>query len=252
MKRVLATLAIGVVVACGAAPEGDSGAASSSATTGPAAIHPGWFKTPEAIVETMTRTWELTLTAEEESRYVGGLRASLGGVNVAQQGSPIDRPHELFALALQSLATFTAGKLVAKQMEKTQAEAPYLFDGLGLSAADDGCYADDAKEWCDGVDGITIGELTARGVDPNALSRQDRKRLMHKMQSIGEFFLMAIDDRTAMPGSGRHAPAFLVDEVLLPKLREAPLTVEREKQAWQEVVTTILLGGYYFDLPATE
>ncbi|MBX3233798.1 MAG: hypothetical protein KIT84_08975 [Labilithrix sp.] len=251
MKRVLGALAIAVVVACGAAPEGDA-SDTSGMTTGPAAIHPGWFKTPEAIVETMTRTWELTLTADEESRYVGGLRASLGGVSVAQQGSPIDRPHELFALALQSLATFTAEKLVAKQIAKTAAGEPYVFDGLGLSGEDDGCYADDSQDWCDAADGIFVGELTARGFDPTAPSRSDRKRLMHKMQSIGEFFLMAIDDRTTMPDGDRHAPAFLVDEVLLPKLREAPLSVEQEKQAWQEVITTILLGGYYFDLPATE
>jgi hypothetical protein len=239
-------------VACSAATDDPGSAESAAGTGGPEVIHPGWFKTPEVITETMTHTWELDLTPEEENKYLGGLRAILGGVAVEQQSSPLDNPNELYTLATHSLAAFTAEKLVKKQMEKTAAGQPYVFDGLGLSDDDDGCYADDAKDWCDGKDGIVIGSLSQRQVDPNAIPRGERKRLMHKVQSIGEFFLMAIDDRTMMAGGARHAPAYLVDEVLVPKLKEAPLSLDQERKAWQEVITIILLGGYYFDLPAGE
>jgi hypothetical protein len=260
MKPALITrlAAVGVsgaiAIACSAAPDaGDPGRDENAASaSGPGVIHPGWFKTPEAITETMVRTWELTLTPEEESKYLGGLRACLGGVNVAQEGSPLDRPNELYALATHALAVFTAEKLVTKQIAKTAANQPYIFDGLGFADEDDGCYDDDAKDWCEGKDGIVVGSLTARNVDPAALPRGERKRLMHKIQAIGEFFLMAIDDQTTMSGGGRHAPAFLVDDVFLPKLREAPLSVAQEEKAWREVIATILLGGYYLELPAGE
>jgi len=239
------------MIACSSAPD-IAGSEDENGTHGPAAIHPGWFKTPEAISETITSTWGLTLTYAERLEYIHGIRASLGGVSVAQQGSLVDRPHELYVLSLHALSQRLAEKLVAKQLEKTAAAEPYLFDGLGLADADDGCYADDAREWCDGKDGVTIGALTAAAVDPGALSKEWRKRLMHDMQSIGEFFLMAIDERTIMPGgaAGAHAPAFLLDEVFLPTLREAPLSAEQERLAWQEVVYTILMSGYFFDLPA--
>jgi hypothetical protein len=236
-------------VACSSA-QVDGDAYDDTLATGPAAIHPGWFKTPEAITETMTRTWELELTPADENTYLGGLRACLGGVSVTQHGSPLDQPNELFALASNALAAFTAQKLLEKQVAKTAAGELYMFDGLGLADEDDGCYADDTKDWCDGADGIVVGSLTEQNVDPKALSRSVRKRLMHKMQAIGEFFLMAIDDRTTMAGGKRHAPAFLLDDVFLPKLSEATLSAAQEQKAWEEVVTTILLGGYYFDLPA--
>jgi hypothetical protein len=237
------------LAACSTSPEAGADESANTAN-GPGAIHPGWFKTPEAIGETMTKTWELRLTPDEELKYLGGLRAAIGGVSVAQQGSLVDRPHELFVLATHALSVFAAEKLVAKQVEKSAANEPYLFDGLGFADEDDGCFADDAKDWCDGKDGLVIGELSSRGVDPDALSKTDRKRLMHKMQSIGEFFLMAIDEQTTIAEANGHAPAFLLDEVFLPKLREAPLSAEQERKAWQEVVATVLLGGYYFDLPA--
>jgi hypothetical protein len=256
MKTLLKHLAIGVMavaaVACGSASS-DSSSDLENGTHGPGAIHPGWFKSPEAISQTIAQTWSIDLTEEEELQYLGGLRASLGGVSVAQQSSLVDRPHELFVLSTHSLSVFVAQKLVKKQIDKTAAGEGYLFDGLGFSLDDDGCYADDAKTWCDGKDGITIGSLTQRAFDPNAATKEDRKRLMHKMQAIGEFFLMAIDERTMMPGAeNKHAPQYLLDEVFLPKLKEAPLSAEQEQKAWEEVVSTILMSGYFFDLPADE
>jgi hypothetical protein len=245
--RRLAPYGVAVIVAACSAADGST-AESESRSAPEADVHPGWFKTPEAIAQTITWTWELSLSAQEEDKYLGGLRAALGGVSVAQHGSLVDRPHELFALAANSLGIFLSEKLARKQIEKTQAGEPYLFDGLGFAEPDDGCYADDAMAWCDAIDGIVIGDLTARRIDPNVLTKEIRKRLMHNMQDIGEFFLMAIDERTMM--AGRHAPEFLLDEVFLPKLREAPLSVEQERAAWQEVVATVLLGGYFLELPA--
>jgi len=251
-----AVVLVASVVACSAASDSTEAEDAENGTRGPAAIHPGWFKTPEAISETIARTWQLELTQEEELKYLGGMRASLGGVSVAQQGSLVDKPHELYVLAIHALSELVADKLVRKQMEKEAAGEPYLFDGLGFAIDDDGCYADDAKDWCDGKDLLAVGSLTSSGADPNALTKDQRKRLMHKMQAIGEFFLMAIDERTTMPvaagEASRHAPAYLLDEVFLPKLREGALSQEQERLAWQEVVTTILMSGYYFDLPADQ
>ncbi len=254
LARLLSIASLVVSVVACSAISGDASDEAENGNRGPAAIHPGWFKTPEAISETIARTWGIELTPEEELRYIGGMRASLGGVSVAQQGSLVDKPHELYVLAIHSLSVLVAEKLVAKQIEKAAANEPYLFEGLDFALDDDGCYADDTKDWCDGKDLLQVGSLTAQNADANALTKEQRKRLMHKMQAIGEFFLMAIDDRTMMPPAegqpARHAPAYLLDEVFLPKLREAPLSEEQERLAWQEVTATILMSGYYFDLPA--
>lgn len=246
MKRIALGLAL-LVAACSAQTDGSD--ESNNSAGGPGAIHSGWFKTPEAIRDTMTKTWELQVTPEEDEEIFGGLRSSLGGVSVAQQGSLLAQPNELFVLATHSLSLFAAEKLVAKQVAKTAANQPYVFDGLGFAGDDDGCYADDAQAWCNGKDELTIGSLTAAGFDPNAPTKEQRKRLMHKVQAIGEFFLLAIDELTPLQGA-EHAPAFLVDEVFLPALRSAPLSAEQEKRAWQEVIVTILMSGYFFDLPA--
>jgi hypothetical protein len=246
-KHFLALCVLAGLVACSAGDD-IAGSEAENGTGGPAAIHPGWYKTPEAISETISGAWELSLTNEERAQYIHDVRASLGGVNVAAQGALVEKPHELYALSLHSLSEMLAVRLVKKEAEKEAAGQPYMFDGLGLSEADDGCYDDDARAWCDGKDEITIGSLTSSAVDPANLSKAMRKRLMHKMQSIGEFFLMAIDDRTTLGDS--HAPAFLLDEVFLPKLREGALSAEQEMLAWQEVVYTILMSGYFFDLPA--
>lgn len=252
MKRHLLGLCVLTFAALAACSASDdiAGSEAENGTGGPAAIHPGWYKTPEAITETMTGAWELSLTNEERAQYIHNVRASLGGVNVSAQGALVEKPHELYALSLHSLSEMLAVRLVKKEAEKEAAAQPYMFDGLGLSEADDGCYDDDARAWCDGKDDIKIGSLSAASpaIDPANLSKAMRKRLMHKMQSIGEFFLMAIDDKTTLGDS--HAPAFLLDEVFLPKLREGALSTEQEMLAWQEVVYTILMSGYFFDLPA--
>ena len=250
-SAALVTLSL---AACGIGA-GDGSSEDENGTRGPGSIHSGWFKTPEAISQTIAQTWEIQLTEEEDLALIGGLRAALGGVSVSTQSSLVDQPHELYALATHSLASALGEKLVAKQIDKTARGELYLFDGLGFAGEDDGCYADDSKTWCDGKDEIVIGSLTASGMNPNAPTNEQRKRLMHKMQSIGEFFLMAIDERTTMPGepgSSVHAPAYLLDEVFLPKLREGALSKETEAAAWSEVVTTILMSGYFFDLPADE
>jgi hypothetical protein len=250
MKRRALALTLGALVGLVACSAGDDLASSEAenGTGGPAAIHPGWYKTPEAITETISGAWELSLTNEERAQYIHNVRASLGGVNVSAQGALVEKPHELYALSLHSLSEMLAVRLMKKELEKEAAGQPYMFDGLGFSEADDGCYDDDARAWCDGKDDVKIGSLTIGGVDPANLTKAMRKRLMHKMQSIGEFFLMAIDDKTTLGDS--HAPAFLLDEVFLPKLREGALSPDQEMLAWQEVVYTILMSGYFFDLPA--
>jgi hypothetical protein len=251
--------ALGLFAASGAIAACDDGAptartAQHQAQTGGGT--PTWHKSPEAITQTIVRTWGIPLTDEERAEQIGRLRSALGGVRVRDQRSSLLRPNELFVLATMSLSTFVAGKLVAREAE-VGATTPYLFEGLDDAETDEaGCFDDPETAWCDFRDEVRIGSLTDAGVDPTALPLAWRKRLMHNIQDIGEFFLLTIDDQLTMPaGDGGsapapHAPAFLLDEVFLPKLAEATLggalTAEAEGAAWREVVTTILVGGGYF------
>jgi hypothetical protein len=252
MKRHLLFL-LAFAPACVTPPEttisDDRTAAQASPVKhGSSDVHPGWFKSPEMIADTIANTWQITLTDDEKATYIDGFRALLGGVSVPHEGSLVDRPQELFALVIQSFSVVLAQRLIDKQIAKTASGDAYLFDGLGLALDDDGCYADDEKEWCDTKDGIVVGTIASEAWDVNAPTKAQRKRLMHKTQAIAEFFLMAIDERVMMPGSTQHAPAFLIDDVFLPTLREGA----DEAGAWREVVATILMSGYFFDLPAEQ
>ena len=238
---------------CSRTAKNQSDQAQAATPTGPIAVKPGWYKTPESLTETITRSWGITMTREERWRTIDSVRATLGGVNVAQMRSSVSQPNELYVLSVSNLGDFLAEKLVEKQREKATASKPYLFEGLNSSAADKGCFADDAKEWCDAIDDVQIGALTTAAVDPSNLSKRWKKRLMHNIQDIGEFLLLAIDNDLPM-GEGStypHAAAYLLEEVFLPKLKEAPLSTEQEALAWREVVYTVFVGGgYFFEIPS--
>jgi hypothetical protein len=92
--------------------------------------------------------------------------------------------------------------------------------------------------------------LSRAGVDTASLSKAWKKRLVHNVQDVGEFMLLAIDDTLKMPGQDRHAAEYLIDEVFLKRLGPGPVTPEAEREAWREVVYTILMsGGFYLEAP---
>lgn len=248
MKKTL--LLCGLVALVGCRTPG-SKSALKAGNEGPAYARPGWIKTPEAIEGTITKAWGLSLTEKDRWKYLQSMYSMLGGTLVLNTKSLVDQPNELFVLGLDNLSTWLAGRLVEKQGELTGQSKTYLFEGLGFAEEDSGnCFADDAKDWCDFLDGVKLTSLTDGNVNPASLSKQWKKRLMHNIQDVGEFMLLAVDNTVKMPGSEKHAAQYLLDEVFLPTFGGAAATKEKEAEAWKNVAYTILMsGGFYLEAP---
>ncbi len=218
---------------------------------GPTQTRPTWIKSPEAIEGTIHDAWGLDMTDEERFRYLQSIYSILGGTMVQNYKSLISQPNELFLLGIENLSSWIALKLE----EKEKAAADSVFDGLGLSDADAAsCFADDTKDWCDFKDGVTLGSLSAQSLDPATLSKEWRKRLMHNIQDVAEFMLLAVDNNLKIPGTETHAAQYLLDDVFLDELKGAEVTPSRESAAWRRVIYVILLsGGFFLEAPpATE
>lgn len=213
---------------------------------GPTQTRPTWIKSPEAIEGTIHDAWGLRMTDEERFRYLQSIYSILGGTMVHNYRSLVSQPNELFLLGLENLSRWIATQLVAKEA----AQANAVFEGLGFASADAGCFADDAKPWCDFKDGVTLTSLTDNGLDPSSLSLEWKKRLMHNVQDVGEFMLLAVDNTLKIPGTEMHAAQYVLDDVFLDALQGGPVTAERERAAWERVIYVILLsGGFYLEAP---
>lgn len=247
MKVGLLVMGMGLCAAAGCRTSGSS--STSSGPEGPVHSRPGWIKSPEAIEGTISEAWGINLTDQDRQQYLQSMYSLLGGTLVLNTKSLVDQPNELFVIALDNLSTWLSGKLMEKQA--TQG-VTYVFDGLGFSGPDAGaCFKDDARDWCDFRDEVKPDSLTAAGVDPANLPKEWKKRLMHNVQDVGEFMLLAVDNTLKIPGEERHAAEYLIDEVFLKELAGQPLTAEREAEAWKKVVYTILMsGGFYLEAPA--
>jgi len=246
------TLLLGVLVLAGCRTSGKGSELKDDETGGPTQTRPTWIKSPEAIEGTITQAWGISMTDKDRWKYLGSMYSMLGGTLVLNTKSLIDQPNELFLLGLDNLSAWLAQQLVDKQAAAEAGQKDHAFDGLGFSTDDAAsCFADDAKDWCDFKDKVTLDMLTKAGADPANLSKQQKKRVMHNIQDIGEFMLLAIDNTLQMPGQNRHAAQYLLDEVFLDSLKGAPLTAEREKAAWKNVIYTIMMsGGFYLEAPA--
>lgn len=228
---------------------------SDLAANGPTQTRPGWIKSPEAIEGTITQAWGLDVSEQERWKYIQSVYSMLGGTMVLSNRSLLDQPNELYILTLDNMSGWLAEKLVTKQSAATTTDS-YFFGGLGLSGADSqNCFKDDAKDWCDFIDGISTQSLSDSAVTPAALtqglSKEWRKRLMHNIQDIGEFMLLSVDNTLMIPGdpTGRHAAQFLLDDVFLPSLN-GEISPKAEARAWQNVTRTVLLsGGFYLEAP---
>lgn len=250
MKKLLRLSLLPVLLAAACRTPG--GADLKANPTGPTQTRPTWIKSPEAIEGTIVQAWGLTLTEKDRWKYLQSIYSMLGGTQVLSSKSLLDQPNELFALGLDNLSGWLSVRLAEKEAALEATGKEQSFDGLGLSEDDAGaCFKDDAKDWCDFRDGVKIGALTTAGVDPAALSKEWKKRLMHNVQDIGEFMLLSIDNQLMMPVGGRHAAAFLVDDVFLPTLKaQGALTAKSEEAAWGAVIYTILMsGGFYLEAP---
>lgn len=218
---------------------------------GPAATRPGWIKSPEAIEGTITQAWGINMSSAERWRYLQSMYSMLGGTLVLNTRSLVDQPNELFVMGLDNLSTWLADKLVDKQGQTTGSDL-YLFEGLGFADADaSNCFDNDQVPWCDKLDGVKVDSLSAANLTGASLPLAWQKRVMHNIQDIGEFMLLAIDNTLKMPGQERHAAQYLIDEVFLKTLEGQPLSAESERKAWSQVVYTILMsGGFYLEAPA--
>lgn len=216
---------------------------------GPVHTRPGWIKSPEAIEGTITQAWGINIDSKDRTRYLQSMYSLLGGTLVLNTRSLVDQPNELFVIGLDNLSDWLADKLLEKQKEL--AGKDYVFEGLGFSTDDAAsCFDDDAKDWCDFRDGVKVTSLSDQGIDPASLPKSWKKRLMHNVQDIGEFMLLAVDNTLKMPGGERHAAEYLIDEVFLKTYASGPKTAEGERAAWREVIYTILMsGGFYLEAP---
>ncbi len=214
---------------------------------GPVKIRNAWLQSPESIEGTITKTWGIPMSPAERWRYIRSTYAFLGGTDVASFKSGIDHPNTLFILAISSLSDFVGKQMVERQALLEAKTEPYVFDGLGLSGPDEVCFKDDKLAWCDAQDQIRLNSLSSASLKASDLNLEWRKRLMHNIQDLGEFMLIDTDNTLMVPdGTDRHAAQYLLEDVFIPRLGEGLITPELEKQAWRDVLFTILVGGGYF------
>ncbi len=246
MSKLSLGLCFGFALSAGCRTNGSS--STSAGPEGPVHTRPGWIKSPEAIEGTITQAWGININDQDRQQYLQSMYSLLGGTLVLNTRSLVDQPNELFVIGLDNLSTWLSGQLLARQGSLGK---DYVFEGLGFSTPDAGaCFADDSKDWCDFRDDVVLDSLSKAGIDPAALPKEWKKRLMHNVQDVGEFMLLAIDNTLKMPGQERHAAEYLIDEVFLKTLGGAPVTEGTELKAWNQVVYTILMsGGFYLEAP---
>ena len=247
-KSLIALFALtaNITMSCKKPPE-----ESSLKAGGPTTIRNPYIRSPESIEGTLTKSWEIEISLEEKIKYINPLYDFLGGVKVSQFQSTLSLPNGLYVVAINSLSEFIAKRLIDKQTVYQTVEEDYLFEGTGFSEPDKGCFEDDSKDWCDYQDNIRVNSLTKQGINPQNLSIEWKKRIMHNIQDIGEFMLLSIDNTLKIPdNSERHAAQYLMEEIFLKALEDGPITLAKEKKAWTDVIHTILLSGGFFLAPA--
>lgn len=252
MKKILGLILLGIGLVSACKPK----ASSPSAVKAVSGVYsgPAWMRSPEVIFGTITKTWGLTVSQDEEAKYLHNLYSMLGGANVTVGKSSVTSPNALYVLAVQNISTWLSAKLMERQGSLEAAKTLYMFSGLQMSAEDtQKCFENDASDWCDFDDGLTTRALSEiPGLEPQRLSKTLKKRIMHNIQDIGEFMLLSIDNNLMIDGTNQHAPAMLLEKVFIPTLGTAPITPDKELKAWEAVVFSILMsGGFFLEAPAT-
>lgn len=236
-----------------------------------------WYKTPTQIANTAKQSWELRIDSEEEHKYITSLGPFYGGIDKLLMKSTLERPTSGYVLALDVVAAWLSHKLVAQEKDT----AGFLFSG-GVDTrekpkdnyscdeyANNYCYEMDSVAWCDCFDKIELGRYDSTTV----LTLEDRKRLMHNIQDIGEFLNIPIDDKLYIDAAKSiHAAQYLLDNVFIPNLNsphresdqqesetvtdvtessdyayeEEEEILASDHEAWVKVVYTIMMSGPVF------
>ena len=254
---------------CSACFQGEEVAQTKS---GAAAVNEWWYKTPTQIANTVKSSWGLRLEEREEHKYITQLGPFYGSIDKLLQKATLEKPTSGYVLALDLVSAWLSNKLIEKEKD----EHGFLFNGgvdtieepkEGHScdeSADNYCYKMNAVEWCDCEDGVELGqydkkplseaefhilesnnhsEKATKDIYLRRFSIEDKKRIMHNIQDIGDFLGMAIDNKLVIDGK-RHAARYLLEEVFIPNL--APPEGTSDHEAWVKVVYTIMMSGPFY------
>ena len=212
--------------------------------------HDVWFKRPEQI-EQIVKNWGVFVSHRESSMYFKTLGLFYGGMDTLEHKTLLsDRADGSYLLAINVVAKWLSEKLVSHVKSSDEQNVPIIFYGAVASPADNGCFADDSKDWCDFDDQVVLG-MFDQGNFPQ--SKEQRKRVMHNIQDIGDFLRVTIDNRVTVEAKCngntdcQHAPQYLLDKVFIPALKPpAEPKTASDRLAWQQVIYTILLSGPFF------
>lgn len=214
--------------------------------------HDVWFKRPEQI-EQIVKKWGVYVSRPESSLYFKTLGLFYGGIDRLEHKTLLsDRADGSYLLAINTVAQWLSQKLIShvKVSDEHDLPVPIIFYGAVASPADKGCFADDSKDWCDFDDQIVLGMFDKKNFPR---SKEQRKRVMHNIQDIGDFLRVPIDNRVTVDAkcqdntACQHAPQYLLDRVFIPSLQQpSPSATSRDNLAWQQVIYTILLSGPFF------
>ena len=280
---------------CSACFQGEEVAQTKS---GAAAVNEWWYKTPTEIANTVKNSWGLRLEGREEHKYITQLGPFYGSIDKLLQKATLEKPTSGYVLALDLVSAWLSNKLIEKEKD----EPGFLFNG-GVDTEEDPkkghscyeyavnyCYKMNAVEWCDCEDGVELGqydkkplvniseadfryleahnhsEEAKRNVHLRQFSIEDKKRIMHNIQDIGDFLGMAIDNKLVIEGQ-RHAARYLLEEVFIPNLAPPEGTpkpkadnnmdydcgdaceqemLASDHEAWVKVVYTIMMSGPFY------
>ena len=246
-----------------------------------------WYKTPTQVANTVKKSWGMRIGIDEEHKYITSLGPFYGGIDKLLMKTTLERPTSGYVLALDLVSAWLSRKLIEQEKE----DSGFLFGG-GINTseqskdghscdefADNYCYKMDSVAWCDCFDNIELGRYNNENkID---ITTEDRKRLMHNIQDIGDFFNIAIDNKLYVDEAKTiHAAQHLLDEVFIPNLGppegiSAPKAdnymvsettnedgevidvkeqmLDSDHEAWVKVVYTIMMSGpFYINLQMVE
>lgn len=212
-----------------------------------------WFKTPDQIEQIVKESWKIRVSSKEAQLYFRALGNLYGGMdNIEHRTLLQDKASGSYLLAINVVATWLSDKLISHGQtvgENNSRTLPFIFKGDHQIDSDE-CFVDDNKDWCDFDDEITLGMFSK---DNLPTRKEDRKRIMHNIQDIGDFLQLTIDNRVSIdafcqPNSTcQHVPQYLLDKVFIPALQEQSNDKNiRDRSAWQQVVHAILMSGGFF------
>lgn len=222
-----------------------------------------WFKTPEEIKRTIER-YGVNVYGEEELLYFDKLSELYGGKNVDQQQTTLTKPNGIYLLALDALSNWFSCQLLFKELKTKGAvfKGSLLFTEYQENC--NTCYADKNSKWCDCDDEITLESHFVKGKIDNT----EKLKIMHNIQDIGDFLLIAIDNMLFVEGYD-HVPDYLYQKVFIPNLEttlscalpdrtmprsdntdDAKTTNKQSEphhlEAWRRVIQAILMSGPFY------